>query len=63
MSDDVGDLVKSAVILFVKGMKNPSLDRLKPIFQLGDSSIPDHVGRVLDKVLVDQILQWIFGQV
>jgi hypothetical protein len=63
MSDNVGDLVESAVILFVKGMENPPLNRLEPIFQLGDSPIPDYVGSVLNKIFVDQILQWIFGQV
>jgi pilus assembly protein TadC len=63
MSDNVGNLIESAIILFVERMQNTPLDRFQAILQLGDRPVTNDVRSVLDEIFVDQILERIFGQV
>jgi hypothetical protein len=62
MPHDVGHFVKSPVILLVERVQDPALYRLQPVFKLRNGPIPDDVRSILEEILVDQILQWIFGQ-
>jgi len=61
--DNVGDFVEPAVIFLVQCVQDPPLDRLQAVFELRNRPVPDYVGCVLDEVVVNEVLQWIFGQV
>ena len=62
VSDNIGDLIESAIILLRQSMQDPALDRLQSIFELGNRPIPDYIGGVLEEIFIDEILQGILGQ-
>ena len=53
VADDVGHLDEFAVVVLVQRMEDPALHRLEAVVQVGDRTVADDVGGVLDEVVVD----------
>jgi hypothetical protein len=49
----VGDLVEFPVVHLEKGMEYTPLYGLKAVLKIGNSPVPDYIGSVFQKVLVE----------
>ena len=54
IADDIGDLYKLPVIIFIQRMKDPALNRLQPVLDIRNGPVADDIGGIGQEVVVDQ---------
>ena len=52
MPDQVGDLMVASIVQIVHGVQQAPLNRLKTIEQSGYSSFEDHIGGIVQEVIL-----------
>ena len=57
VTDDIGDLDETAIVLLMQRPENAALNRLQAVRQVGDGAIPDDVGGVIEEAAVDARVQ------
>ena len=54
-ADDVGHLVELSVVGLEEGVEDPPLHGLEPVLDVGYRAVLDHVGRVVEEILVEDL--------